>query len=81
MVTTAGMIQSPLKAYRERQVPPLSQSDLGVKLGFDRMTIFRWETGRRKINADLIEGISEKTGIPKAELRPDLAAMFVEAAE
>jgi transcriptional regulator with XRE-family HTH domain len=75
------MSLSPLRAYRERQQPPLSQAELGSMLGFERMTIFRWETGRRKISAELLEDISQKTGIAKAELRPDLAAMFSEPAQ
>ena len=62
----------PLRTYRLSHEPPLSQPELAQKLGVGRATVFRWETGSRKIRESLIHSISEKTGIPPRELRPDL---------
>lgn len=66
----------PLRAYRERQDPPLSQEQLADKLGTSKASVSRWETGERKPEVELVPDISAKTGIPPAELRPDLAALF-----
>jgi transcriptional regulator with XRE-family HTH domain len=73
-----GMSEHPLKTYRTAE--GLTQAGLAAKLGVTDVTVSRWETGARKIELDLIASISEKTGIPKSALRPDLAAMFSEAA-
>ena len=62
----------PLRAYRLAQQPPLSIAQLADLLGVGRPTVFRWETGARKIEETLIPMISEKTGIAPAVLRPDL---------
>lgn len=62
----------PLKAYRKTQAPRLSQAGLAKKLGVARLTVLRWETGERKIDPSLIKNVTEKTGIPAKELRPDL---------
>ena len=62
----------PLRAYRERQQPPLSRAALADQLGVGRPTLFRWESGSRKIDEKLLPDVSEKTGIPAKELRPDL---------
>lgn len=62
----------PLKAYRSTQTPKMSQAGLAQALGVARLTVLRWETGERKIDPELIPHISEKTGIPPKELRPDL---------
>lgn len=67
----------PLKSYRERQVPPLTQEDLAKLIGVGKSTISRWEDGKRKIDDELVGVVAEKTGIPPAELRPDLAKLFV----
>lgn len=75
----------PLKAYRGNQTPRLSQAGLAKKLGVARLTVLRWETGERKINTSLIPTVTEKTGIPAKELRPDLIEehekLFGEAAQ
>jgi transcriptional regulator with XRE-family HTH domain len=62
----------PLRAFRLSQEPPLSIAQLADLLGVGRPTVFRWETGARKIDDALIHSVSEKTGIPARELRPDL---------
>lgn len=62
----------PLTAYRTSQEPPLTEADLARKLGVGRPTIHRWENFKRKIDTALLPRITEKTGIPAKELRPDL---------
>ena len=71
----------PLKAFRERQAPVLSQSDLAALVGVTRVTVTRWESGKRKTDDKQLPTVSEKTGIPKQILRPDLAVLMNEAAE
>ena len=73
----------PLKRYRDEQVPPLTQDDLAGLLGVSKASVSRWETGARKIDDELLPKVAEVTGISKAELRPDLAALLKqpEAAE
>lgn len=68
----ADMEIHPLRAYRLSRNPPMSIAQLADLLGVGRPTVFRWETGTRKIDANLIHSVSEKTGIPARELRPDL---------
>jgi DNA-binding transcriptional regulator YdaS (Cro superfamily) len=62
----------PLVAYRESQQPPLSRAKLAEKIGVRRPTIFRWETGDRKIDESKLPDVIRVTGIPAKELRPDL---------
>lgn len=66
----------PLRTFREKQNPPLSQDALGMMLGVTRATINRWETGFRAIGLNYLSDISRKTGIPTRDLRPDLAKKF-----
>ena len=68
----------PLKSYRERQVPPLTQEQLAGFLGVSKASVSRWETGNRQIEQSLWSVIEEKTGIRAAELRPDLADRLAE---
>ena len=70
-------IQS-LRAFRESR--SLSLGGLGELLGVARATVLRWETGERKPGAGKLQKITEVTGIPARDLRPDLAA-HMEAAE
>jgi transcriptional regulator with XRE-family HTH domain len=60
----------PLTKYREQK--NLSQPELARLLGVGRSTVHRWEAETRKIDRDLLPTITEKTGIPAKELRPDL---------
>jgi transcriptional regulator with XRE-family HTH domain len=69
----------PLTAYRKRQ--GLTQNALAAQLGVARTTVARWETGARKIGAGLLPDIHQRTGIPVAELRPDLARLMREVAQ
>lgn len=70
---------NPLKTFRENQTPRLSQAGLAKLLGVSRPTAHRWETGARKIGPDSLSTVSEKTGIPKRQLRPDLAEKLEDA--
>ncbi len=54
----------------------MSRAKLARTLGVARPTVFRWEKGERQIDAELVPGIAEKTGIPPRELRPDLAELM-----
>jgi transcriptional regulator with XRE-family HTH domain len=65
------MDTNPLKAFREAH--EISQAELARLLGVSRSIAHRWETGDRKIGPNSLAAVSEKTGIPKKELRPDLA--------
>jgi transcriptional regulator with XRE-family HTH domain len=69
----------PLKTYRDER--GLTQEALGKELGVADVTISRWETGARRIDDALLPKVAEKTGIPKTELRPDLAELLKETAE
>ena len=55
-------------------------AELARFLGEPRATVHRWETGARKIGPNKLDKVSEKTGIPKRELRPDLAEVMREPA-
>lgn len=65
----------PLVTYRKRR--GLTQKDLAAELDVARETVARWETGRR-IDNDLLPRVSERTGISRGALRPDLAKLLDE---
>jgi transcriptional regulator with XRE-family HTH domain len=75
----------PLTAYRASHEPPLTEAELARKLGVGRPTLHRWEKRQRKIDSKFVPLVSEKTGIPAKELRPDLVEeherLFGEAAQ
>jgi transcriptional regulator with XRE-family HTH domain len=64
----------PLRAYRERQ--RLSQQELADRLDVDKSTVWRWETGKRKIDEEKIPLVAGLTGIAPRALRPDLAQLL-----
>jgi len=66
----------PLRAFREKQAPPLSQRQLADLLGVSSTAVSRWEAGERKLDEEKVTMVAEKTGIPPADLRPDLAALL-----
>lgn len=78
LVTTAMVTDHPLKAYRTER--GLTQDALAKELGVTSISVSRWETGARKIDDALLPDIAEKTGIPKRQLRPDLAELLNEPA-
>lgn len=49
--------------------------DLARGLGVDKATVTRW--ARNGIPSDRVSDIASITGIPAADLRPDLAMVFV----
>jgi transcriptional regulator with XRE-family HTH domain len=67
----------PLRSYRDER--DMTQDALAKELGVTSITVSRWETGARRIDGSLLDLVSEKTGIPKRELRPDLAEVMREA--
>jgi transcriptional regulator with XRE-family HTH domain len=71
------MESNPLTAFRQAQ--KLSKAELARLLGVSRSIAHRWETGERKIGPDSLAVVSEKTGIPKRALRPDLAEKLEDA--
>lgn len=48
---------------------------LAEKLGIKRRTLFNWKS--EGVPAERVAAVSAATGIPAAELRPDLAAAFL----
>lgn len=46
--------------------------------GVNRSTILRWERGEPPVPVDRLFEIERITGISRYELRPDLAAIFVQ---
>ena len=64
----------PLKSYRDNL--GLTQQALATRLGVSSITVSRWETGARKIDCAYLPNVSEKTGIAKRQLRPDLAELL-----
>lgn len=65
----------PLVTYRKQH--GLTQKGLAAHLDVARETVARWETGR-KIDDDLLPKVSERTGISRSVLRPDLARLLDE---
>lgn len=63
----------PLKTFREKHSPVMSQTDLARLLGVSRGYVLRLENGERQPGLKLLPVIEEKTGIPPKKLRPDLA--------
>lgn len=70
------MNKNPLRAWRERQVPPLNSRQLANLLDVSTATMSRWETGKRLPDGDQLLLILEKTGITAAEMRPDLVRLL-----
>ncbi len=50
------------------------QADIARELGVSEGTVSKWVTGT--VPADRLADFSQATGIPPAELRPDIAAVF-----
>jgi len=71
------MSDHPLKSYRDRH--GLSQAAFGQKVGVDRITVWRWENGKRKPSPTQCELLTNITGIPARKLRPDLADLLERA--
>lgn len=65
---------NPIRDFRKRQIPRMSQEAFAKKIGVDRVTVARWESGNNKPHRDLLPKLVRVTRIPACELRPDLAA-------
>jgi transcriptional regulator with XRE-family HTH domain len=63
-----------LRDYRTKN--HMTQRALAELVGVERVTVARWESGKRKIGKDKLVEISEKTKISKRDLRPDLAELL-----
>ena len=48
--------------------------DLARAVGVDKATVTRWS--KKRVPQDRIAEVSKATGIPPAEIRPDLADIF-----
>lgn len=71
--------EHPLAVYRKQN--RITQKALAKELGVAEMTVSRWELRERSIGIKNLELVSEKTGIPKRELRPDLAEHMSETSQ
>jgi transcriptional regulator with XRE-family HTH domain len=69
----------PLQAYRKEH--GLTRAELARKLEVTRMAIWRYETRTRLIDRELLTRFSERTGLSKSLLRPDLAELMADVAE
>ena len=67
----------PLTIWRESQ--RLTHSEFADMVGVNRVTVSRWESGARLIDVTFLSAVAAATGIPPEKLRPDLAALFLEA--
>lgn len=68
------MTIQPLRKYRQDN--KLTQSEAAQQFDVSRETWALWELGRRRIGKTKLATVSERTGIPKPELRPDLAELL-----
>jgi transcriptional regulator with XRE-family HTH domain len=64
--------ENPHPLHKYRTQAGLRLEDVGAKLGVNRSTIFRWETGEIRIPAERLPDLERVTGIPRYVLRPDL---------
>ena len=58
-----------IKFYRKKQ--NLSQIDLAEKLGIDRVSVTRYESGARRVNQDMLFKLSDILHISIDELFPE----------
>jgi DNA-binding XRE family transcriptional regulator len=58
----------PLKTFRKKHNPPLSQEDLASLLGVDRVTVARWELQHRFPERKFWKAIEDVTGISISDL-------------
>ena len=62
------MEKTPLQIWRSDR----KAAEVAQKLGVTLAMWSRWENGKRSIPANRVNDISELTGIPPHELRPDV---------
>jgi transcriptional regulator with XRE-family HTH domain len=63
-----------IREFRKAQKLPLKT--LAGDVGVTGATLSRVETGKLGLSLELAKKLSERCGIPMAQLRPDLAPMF-----
>lgn len=68
------MTKSALQTYLEKD--DVKQVALARRLHVTRWTIRRWSKGTTPIPVDVLPRLSDATGIPISDLRPDLANVF-----
>lgn len=54
--------------------PQIKMSDLAIALNMSRAGVYRWKENGR-IPAERVTEVSDITGIPREDLRPDLYAV------
>lgn len=59
---------SPLTTYRLKN--DITVKDLATRLGVDRTTVWRWETGQ--VPVERVVEVEAVTKIPRRALRPDI---------
>ncbi len=59
----------PLETYRKQHA--MTRAALARHLSVSKTTVARWELGIRNIDEALVRHVSDRTGIPAKELRPD----------
>lgn len=64
------MTEHPIRSFRKRH--DLTLEALAERIGVHKSTILRWETRVVPLPVDRLAAISEVTGIPREELRPDI---------
>jgi transcriptional regulator with XRE-family HTH domain len=61
---------SPIAQYRKANGETMKS--LGEKLGVDKTTILRWESGSHPVPTKRLLDLEKATGIPRWVLRPDI---------
>ena len=69
----------PLRVFRERHNPPLSQEELADLFGVSRSAVTRWESGIRQPGKRQVPTILRITGLPLSAIRPDFAQLLCTA--
>lgn len=64
----------PIREYRLKQPIPLRQSDIAEKIGITAVQVSRYETGQKRVPAEMAVAIEKEFGIPRESLRPDIFA-------
>lgn len=54
----------------------VTQVQLAERMGVAQETVSKWELGKAKVPVERVPQLSEITGIPRIELRPDKPDLF-----
>lgn len=66
----------PIAAFRKAQVPPLTQDELGEKIGVDGMTVSRWERGESLPQRKHWPTIERVTGVTPGQMTTAYASLM-----